>query len=192
MILNCSFSKNNSFKFILESSIYFGDLYKFFSKILNIQIKDILYIIFNNKIIDDSFMNPYSFSQKINIHTKEADVIIVLKNKLLTHDYSQDILNSYIQWSSTKVLNNNINFYDSILITITEAEFYNIVTIINIADIDQDEQENICLCGSELHQSNDIALLPCNHLFHKECIKKHLTEISVKCPNCNYDVRDYS
>jgi len=197
-VLNCSFGNNNYFKLQLDHSIFYGDLYNYFAHLLNINKIDILYIIYNNIIIDNNIMNPYSFNNRINIYTKSADVIIVIKNPNLVQNNLNKIQDEYLNWYNSTIYVNEYGFGESleqIPITITE-EFYNDnIAKANINYINEDDKDIECICGFKLSETsvqedNLIAHLPCNHLFHNSCIKKHLTQISVKCPDCNYDIRE--
>lgn len=48
-------------------------------------------------------------------------------------------------------------------------------------------QCSICLC--EFEESDRVRVLPCTHVYHRNCIDKWFDE-SVKCPVCNADIRD--
>lgn len=45
---------------------------------------------------------------------------------------------------------------------------------------------SVCMCEFEPNES--VRVLPCKHLFHKECIAKWLSECNTSCPNCGVDV----
>jgi len=45
---------------------------------------------------------------------------------------------------------------------------------------------SVCMCDFEPDES--VKVLPCKHLFHKECIAKWLSECNTSCPNCGVDV----
>ena len=46
------------------------------------------------------------------------------------------------------------------------------------------------ICQTAYSSDEDITTIPCNHKFHKECIKRWLTERSVYCPLCRFDCRE--
>lgn len=50
-----------------------------------------------------------------------------------------------------------------------------------------DSEETCAICFSKLNEEKDkftYSILPCNHIFHSECIKKHLSEYDHNCPIC--------
>jgi len=63
----------------------------------------------------------------------------------------------------------------------------------NNDSLDQSEQhdpeEHQCaVCLDEFESDTEITALPCNHLFHTDCILPWLTERQSKCPLCKFDV----
>lgn len=81
----------------------------------------------------------------------------------------------------------NINYDDLIdrTLTIDDADYADYVTVPeSISD------DNCAICHIDLQSAHyDVAELSCHHQFHSECIKQWLTERSVRCPTCQFDVR---
>jgi len=52
------------------------------------------------------------------------------------------------------------------------------------------EEDNTCsICLSEYENDDEIARLPCSHLFHKDCVMSW-TRNHVRCPLCNFDLEN--
>ena len=81
------------------------------------------------------------------------------------------------------------NFEDSVPIVISEEEFANIVEIADETIVHPEPDARCTVCQASLGESGGLAILPCDHPFHINCIKTWLTEYSCKCPSCRYDVR---
>ncbi len=52
-----------------------------------------------------------------------------------------------------------------------------------------DNQSNVecCICLQEFIPNEKVVELPCNHLYHKHCIKSWL-QVNRNCPSCRIDV----
>merc|ERR1712100_331881 len=55
----------------------------------------------------------------------------------------------------------------------------------------QDDSPSCSICICELEKGEEIMILPCNHVFHAECIETWLKQ-SVRCPLCNGSVVESS
>ena len=79
------------------------------------------------------------------------------------------------------------NEFEDVKVVLSEREFNKL----NV-DIIQDEIDNECnICIENFKKDNQVIKLDCNHMFHKECIKKWLCEEKVNCPVCRKDVREF-
>ena len=104
---------------------------------------------------------------------------------------------------------------ESVSIALTQEQFNEFTVQIDSTMISPDKLSDTCICGSQLKESPDesddedeseyehehehehepesspvgITVLPCGHMFHTECIKRHLTTNSTTCPICSQDVR---
>ena len=190
MILNCYFGNNNSFKLILTKKMLFGHLYFYISSILNIDIKNIVYIIYNNHIIDNNGI--YKFNDSINIYANEINVYIIYSlQELKTNPSYEQYLEWYNSFYSLSIT--TIQDFQPKIISLNEEEYNDIINIINIEDINEEDKDLLCLCGLKLNDcpsGEHIAYLPCNHMYHNECIKRYLIDNSLYCPQCKYDLRD--
>ncbi len=190
MILNCYFGNNNSFKLILTKKMLFGHLYFYISSILNIDIKNIVYIIYNNHIIDNNGI--YKFNDSINIYANEINVYIIYSlQELKTNPSYEQYLEWYNSFYSLSIT--SIQDFQPKIISLNEEEYNDIINIINIEDINEEDKDLLCLCGLKLNDcpsGEHIAYLPCNHMYHNECIKRYLIDNSLYCPQCKYDLRE--
>ena len=188
MLLNIKCLNNNNFTIKLENTIFFGDLYTHIAIVLNISPENILYIIYNGVIIDNNPNNKFNFSNNINIFEKSASIYVILNKNNDSKD--ETILNQFKFWNKSKIITNYI--IEDVKITLSQEDFSNLVDLVNVNDIDDNEKNIECMCGIKLEEEyTEIGFMPCNHLFHYKCIKKHLTEFCVKCPNCNTDIRNF-
>jgi len=70
-------------------------------------------------------------------------------------------------------------------------ESINTITENNEIEIVIDDNDICTICTDDFKITDDIIILPkCNHIFHKQCIGRWLTEFKNKCPLCNTDVSD--
>jgi len=44
------------------------------------------------------------------------------------------------------------------------------------------------ICFDEFNVEQSVLKLPCNHLYHKDCIVPYFKEHSNKCPSCRCEV----
>jgi hypothetical protein len=97
-----------------------------------------------------------------------------------------------------------INNLSNLISNIISEELYNLQTEDVICTLDESEKDklkksiltekvdnkiydcNVCLEEIELNQ--EIIELPCEHIYHSECIEKYLNEYNYKCPSCRKEV----
>lgn len=75
-----------------------------------------------------------------------------------------------------------------IKVVLNEQEFSKLTPII-LKEMDIVEDCSICLC--ECTTSDKLIKLKCNHIYHRDCINKWLTQNSTKCCVCRKDTRNY-
>ena len=72
--------------------------------------------------------------------------------------------------------------------TLTEEEFEEL-EVIRIDETQISEELECSICIDKFQLSEDAIKLPCNHLFHKNCIRSHVLNYNDKCPLCRGDIR---
>ena len=147
--------------------------------------------------------------------TNIANLINRTVNLINIHDifneYSQ-LVNNNINELNQNINNQNLseNILEDVKVIMSEEEFESLddkkyIDYINsirpndIIELDiEDESKNdydikdrdcCSICTDEFENNSIITKLPtCTHFFHKDCIKRWLTECKNKCPLCNTEV----
>ena len=57
-----------------------------------------------------------------------------------------------------------------------------------VKDIGSIGNTKCTVCLSEIEDEDEVYRLPCSHLFHTDCIKPWITEVSNKCPICRVEI----
>ena len=52
---------------------------------------------------------------------------------------------------------------------------------------DNQSNNECCICLQEFISNEEIVELPCNHIYHKQCIEEWL-KVNRNCPSCRIDV----
>jgi hypothetical protein len=79
----------------------------------------------------------------------------------------------------------NINNLEDVVMVLDENQLNNIPekTYSEIST----ECNTCSICQDEFDKDHTVRQLNCNHIYHKECIDKHLLEYSYKCPICRME-----
>ena len=128
-------------------------------------------------------------------------IIVVVIFCLLT--LSLIILIILFTFPKSEENNNNNDNNNNIIHQIVNEEEYNklvknkkalenILRVIKYKDIKHDSlYNNVCtVCFDNFVEEDEILVLPCNHVFHSDCIKKWLEAIleDPMCPNCKLSI----
>jgi hypothetical protein len=81
----------------------------------------------------------------------------------------------------------NEDIGEDVKITLSEAEFNNLSTILGPVDEEKLKECNICL--EQITPNDKLVVLKCDHIYHKHCIKEWLCNQSTKCCVCRFDQR---
>lgn len=83
--------------------------------------------------------------------------------------------------------------FEDVKITLTNEQFLKLNDKILNNDVLLKEYENkdCNICIETYKKDDQIIILPCNHIFHYDCIKNWLCNEKVTCPICRTDVREY-
>lgn len=129
----------------------------------------------NQRVIN----NVYNVRRNFEIN----DVLTRSQNQLLPT--LQPIITSLFEVFIDNTVSNNEE-YEDVKVTISEKEFNNL----KCEKIVSNENERECnICIDSYKEGDDIVYLPCEHVFHKECIYNWLVKEKVNCPICRCDVR---
>lgn len=53
---------------------------------------------------------------------------------------------------------------------------------------EEDKDDSCVICQCDFEKEDEVTVLPCEHEFHNDCIKKWLTQDSCSCPCCRQDI----
>jgi len=139
---------------------------------------------YSNKMMDDDKKSNLSFDKDALIDDDQ------FKEKLSYFDQNQ-LSSDESSHSSNDNLADILNAKDSVKLTITniEGETITIVGLEGLNNTDLPIQPAACgkcmICFNKLR--SPLEIMPCNHLFHKNCIAQWL-DIKSTCPLCNNQI----
>ncbi len=83
-----------------------------------------------------------------------------------------------------------INNLEDVKITLSPTEFEKLEKIVISNDnLPEYEIKECNVCITSYQNQDKLVKLPCNHVFHEDCIKHWLCTENVKCPVCRHDSR---
>lgn len=165
----------------------------------------------NEELFADLF--AYRFALLDIYSEDEREIIIKLKLKLFTLGHNRaninrtiyEFYNHYsIPVTEIEIENSNIMIYPNLLFStlmniidntndndeveedteiLTEEEFNQL----EVVKVDNSECE-CSICIDNFSEGQEVIKLPCNHIFHINCIKSHLMRYNNKCPLCRGNV----
>ncbi len=167
----------------------------------------------NEELFADLF--AYRFALLDIYSEDEREIIIKLKLKLFTLGHNRaninrtiyEFYNHYsIPVTEIEIENSNIMIYPNLLFStlmniidntndneevqedteiLTEEEFNQL----EVVKVDNSNVDNECsICIDNFSEGQEAIKLPCNHIFHINCIKSHLRNYNNKCPLCRGNV----
>ena len=147
---------------VLEMKKWIKKKVKYSQKNINSNISD-------NNFIDYAIIYEY---YTVNNITQPANIL--------------ELYDKFNNIFTTAIKNNN---------TISKKQFKNLKTIKSMKSLKNFAKQknldclNSCLiCTSDFNNKSEITVLPCNHYFGSECIKRWLVEESNLCPICRQPV----
>jgi hypothetical protein len=206
------YGNHNKFSIDLPSNTELGCLAWYFSKIINKNPADILYLLMGGCVIGTK---PREFNKTLaecNIINGKCVVSMVLSDPTITYpDSDLYICTRNLYWlhqhtvsaasapapnqapasapresmnmeNFLQAIGANITNFVDVPVTISEDEYEQYITH------QPATQEDPCTICSHVIDENAVALA-CRHTFHNACLHEWLTTCSVKCPSCNQDVR---
>ena len=134
-------------------------------------------------IIDNYMRHSQNDIQQSFLNIIENNLTTNLNN-IINDDYSNmpDLISMY----NIIDYNNDFNYiYNDVKIVLNDEQFENLEKV-KYEDINEINECLICIENFE--ENNEITKIKCNHIFHKECIKKWLCNESNKCPICRIEI----
>ena len=148
----------------------------------------------NIQINQEPLQNPLtvfniveSFTTQINQQILPPYVFIQNHPQVLNPFSFQNIFQMNNNMFSEKV---SVTLSEKALKSLKEVKYEEIKNIVK--NFDSDENCSICLCtlteDTSLHK---YMILPCNHVFHSECIKEWLMNHDYHCPICKRECGEH-
>jgi hypothetical protein len=76
------------------------------------------------------------------------------------------------------------NIYEDVIVTAGES-----INKLKTSKLEADLESKCTICMGKLSKDEMITTLPCNHIYHSECINEYLSSYNSKCPSCRADIR---
>jgi hypothetical protein len=146
---------------------------------------------------------PLAESFGIRQNTRRVPDDIEISRRIRTSTSFIDNALPSIQIMNDSFIDNIQNMFDNILeqytqtfedvkITLTKEQFLKLENyIIDTELLNEYEGKDCNICIETYKKDDKIVILPCNHVFHNECIENWLCNEKVTCPICRKDVREY-
>ncbi len=164
----------------------------------------------NEELFSDLF--AYRFALLDYFENNEREIIKKLKIKLFEWNYEQSQINELlfefyrfysIDITLEEIENTNVLVYMPNILQILSLLTSNIVNneeeeqpIVSTEDFNKlpieilnEPIDNDCaICIDKFKIGNEVVKLPCNHLFHVNCIKSYFLNYNNKCPMCRSNI----
>lgn len=83
--------------------------------------------------------------------------------------------------------------FEDVKVVLQADEFDNLEKLtVDKENVDEYGSKECNVCIESYKEGDNLTRLPCNHVFHEECIKNWLCNENVKCPVCRSDTRQKS
>ena len=141
-----------------------------------------------DNVLTDEYINELDLNQNIinNVYTIRRSLELRTNINI---NYREEYLNyreEYLNFREIFENENNFDFED-IKITLSEYEFNNLDSVILDESVLISKDCSICL--DRLQLSNNLIILKCKHIYHKNCIREWFNQ-STKCPICRCEIRE--
>jgi hypothetical protein len=196
------YGNHNKYVIGLPNNTQLGNLSTLLTSLIDRRPEDVLYIVMCGHLVGSEKMNYSSTLADCDIVGDRCVASIVFRDPSITYPESDLCLNSRnMMWirqrtpSTTSAAGTN-DFASALLnamglttqmtdvpVVISESEYHRYIT-----QVDEPPTDPCSICTDMIGETG--VSLGCGHCFHDECIREVLTTSSVKCPNCNYDVRN--
>jgi hypothetical protein len=183
--LTNNISSNNNFNNLLSSILYGNNdnINTYYNNIANYSIYDI-----SNNIIDVS-------NNIIEEESKEE-----VEEEVDEEDEGDDVndnedilppLVPYSLYTASYIYSNNVLQYpapsmNDVTTTLEDTE----IEKLKVYNLEEKVEDNCSICMCDLDIGEQVCNLPCNHIFHKECIYPWMQKYNYKCPVCRNEIGD--
>ena len=186
------------FDYMFALRIELSDLYEDEYNIINELKKTLLDINQDENIINQHIINFYK-EYNIEIDETALTEMDIPEQKNDNIEYKIDIIslnnipllqNVYNNMNIINQLNDilsNINLpqnLEDVATPLDESEFNKIKTFI----LEEKHESSCSICLGCLDQSESVCELPCNHIYHEDCIMQYLKDYHRICPVCRTEV----
>ena len=144
---------------------------------------------FFNIINQDMNLNYYNFNQFSNLSNLANEDLEDLDDLPDLIDMNDTINNGpilYTTFSLNQSSHNNY-IYEDVKIILSEEQFNNLECT-SFEELHLNENKECLICIENFKDEDDVIKIPCNHIFHKNCIKSWVCEESNKCPICRLEI----
>jgi hypothetical protein len=185
--------ENNQSENFNNSMQQFNNIINIFDNYIqnNINIQQNSANSFFNVINQDMNLNYYNFNQFTNLSN-------LVNEDLVNEDLDDlpDLINMneepnngpilYTTFSLNPLSHNNY-VYEDVKIILSDEQFNNLECK-SFKELNLGESKECLICIENFNDDDDVIKIPCNHIFHKNCIKSWVCEESNKCPICRVEV----
>lgn len=100
---------------------------------------------------------------------------------------------NYLSNILTNILSNFIvgNNSEDVILPMTEDAINKLEVKKYVEIIDPNKSDECTICRENFDDTCSVTILPCKHIFHKDCIEEWLKNYHHKCPVCRQDCGEY-
>lgn len=193
------YGNHNKYRIDLPESTKLGFLSLYLTKLINCEPENVLGIYMCGGLVGAKDMPFTQTLAECNIIGGQCVASLILRDPDLIYpdadlylvERNTKWLKQYVQTQQPvsaanlfQALGINTDGLLDVPVVIPEAEYERYITY-----LDSTPEDPCSICSDTFTDTDQVAQLACGHTFHDQCIRELLTTSSVKCPNCNYDVR---
>ena len=134
-------------------------------------------------------LNYYNFNQFTNLSNLANEDLEDLDDLPDLIDINGEINNGPILYTtfSLNPSSHTSYIYEDVKIILNEEQFNNLECT-SFKELNLNENKECLICIENFNDDDDVIKIPCNHIFHKNCIKSWVCEESNKCPICRVEI----
>lgn len=96
------------------------------------------------------------------------------------------------------IVDNFLQYYIELSFILSDFAFEDVKITLDKNDFEKlpsfeyENTEDACqICLENFNENKIVTKTPCDHIFHKKCIKKWFCDTNIKCPLCRKDIREF-